>query len=196
MGKMDRRVRRTRAMLGQALRDLILDKPYDSITIQDITDAADLNRATFYLHYTSKDELLMASLEAQFDELVTRIEAETSGEMMWEDPLSAQIIFEFVAENADLFQVLLGEHGQGYVMHRILQYIALKDEWEMRQVYADEMMAIPIPILARHFAGSLFSLVSWWMENDMPYSAEYMAETIQQLCLQGVMPVLKIEKQS
>lgn len=195
MEKMDRRVRRTRAMLGQALRDLILEKPYDSITIQDITDAADLNRATFYLHYTSKEELLMASLEAQFDELVARIEAESSGEMMWEDPISAQIIFEYVADNADLFKVLLGEHGQGYVMHRILEYIATKDEWEMRQVYTDEMMAIPIPILARHFAGSLFSLVSWWLENEMPYSPEYMAETIQQLCLLGVRPLFENEEQ-
>ena len=195
MEKMDRRVRRTRAMLGRALRELILEKPYDSITIQDITNVADLNRATFYLHYTSKEELLMASLEAQFDELVARIEAESSGELMWEDPISAQIIFEYVADNADLFKVLLGKHGQGYVMHRILEYIALKDEWEMRQVYTDTMMAIPIPILARHFAGSLFSLVSWWLENEMPYSPEYMAETIQQLCLQGVRPLFENEEQ-
>jgi AcrR family transcriptional regulator len=190
MEKIDPRKRRTRTMLGQALRNLILEKPYDAITIQEITDKADLNRATFYLHYASKEELLMASLEAQFDELVTHMEAEANGEPLWADSLAAQIIFEYVAENAALFTVLLGEQGQGHVMHRILTYIAQKEEEEMRQVFADSQMTIPIPILSRHFAGSLLSLIGWWLENDMPYSPTYMAETMQQMCLVGVLPIM------
>jgi len=190
MEKVDRRVRRTRALLGQALRDLILEKPYESIIIQDITDQADLNRATFYLHYASKEELLMDSLEEQFDALVEQIEAEKNGRPMWENPATIRIIFDYVAENAELFRVLLGPQGQGYVMYRVLNYIAQVDEEELQEAFGKDALPVPDAILARHFAGSLFSLIGWWLEHDMPYSPTYMAETLQQLCAVGVMPVL------
>lgn len=188
--KLDRRVRRTRNLLGTALQALVLEKPYETITIQDITDRADLNRATFYLHYASKEELLMDSLEAQFDALVARMEAEKNGRPSWETPATAQIIFEYAAQNADLFKVLLGEHGQGYVMYRVLNYIAQEDEAELAEAFGPDGLPIPYPILARHFAGALFALISWWLENDMPYSARYMAETLQQLCLGGAVRLL------
>lgn len=190
MEKVDRRVRRTRALLGQALRDLILTKPYETITIQDITNQADLNRATFYLHYASKEELLMDSLEQQFDALVERLEVEKNGRPMWENSVTMRLIFEYVAENARLYKVLLGPQGQGYVMYRVLNYIAQVDEGELQAAFGDDALPVPNVILARHFAGALFALIGWWLEEDMPYSPTYMAETIQQLCLVGVMPVL------
>ena len=72
MEKVDRRIRRTRNQLGQALRELIIEKSYEAITIQDIADRADVNRATFYLHYGTKEELLVTSLTEIFDELVVQ----------------------------------------------------------------------------------------------------------------------------
>lgn len=191
MEKVDRRVRRTRALLEEALRGLILQKPYDAITIQDITDEADLNRATFYLHYANKEELLMGSLEAQFDELVQRMEAGKGGKMPWDDPAAARILFEYAAENAALFTVLLGQNGQGYVMHRIIAYIARYDQQFLCQAYDENTLAVPAPLLAQHFAGSLFALTLWWLENGMPYSAQYMAETMQRLCVLGMAPVME-----
>src|SRR5215217_6191503 len=64
MAKIDRRVERTRERLQKALMDLIAERGYDSITIQDIVDRADLGRTTFYLHYNSKDDLFMSCHEA------------------------------------------------------------------------------------------------------------------------------------
>src|SRR5688500_14242093 len=57
MAKMDRRVQRTREVLQKALIELINDRHYDDITIQDIVDRANVGRTTFYLHYNSKEEL-------------------------------------------------------------------------------------------------------------------------------------------
>lgn len=185
MAKIDRRIRRTRAALAQALFVLILQKPYETITIQDITDQADLNRATFYLHYSSKEELLMASLEGQFDALVTRLQEEIV-ELPWQTPTAACIVFEYAAENEALFRTLLGKNGQGYVMYRILEYIARYDEALLQDVFKEETLAIPLPILARQFAGSLFSLLVWWLENGRPYPPLEMAKMLKQLCTQGV----------
>jgi type II restriction enzyme len=64
MTKTDRRVERTRELLQKALMELITERGYDSITIQDIVDRANLGRTTFYLHYNSKDELFMSCHEA------------------------------------------------------------------------------------------------------------------------------------
>ena len=188
---MDRRVRRTRTQLTQALYQLIQEKPYDTITIQDITDTADLNRATFYLHYGSKEELLLTSLEAEFDALVERIGAETIEGPHWEDPFAMQLVFDYVAERPALYKVLLGSNGHGYVMRRVLDYIARYDEFDLRTVFADDELNVPIPILARHAAGSLFSLIVWWLEEDLPYTPAEMAQMAQQLCFVGVHATMK-----
>lgn len=191
---MDRRKRRTRKMLGKALQELILEKSYESITIQDITDRADLNRATFYKHYTNKEELLGGFLEIQFDQLVQRIKEETSDDVHKNLKISVTIVFEHAAEYADLYKVLLGPNGQGAVMHRILNYIARYDEVWLGKEFADTAMPIPLPILARHFSGSLYSCVTWWLENDMPYSIAYMAEKLEKMCLTAVYQMIEVEK--
>src|SRR5688572_30831151 len=75
--KLDRRVVRTRGMLQRALLALMSEQSYDTISVADITDRADLRRATFYLHYRDKEELLVATLEGMFNELVAQVETVT-----------------------------------------------------------------------------------------------------------------------
>ncbi|MBK9051313.1 MAG: TetR/AcrR family transcriptional regulator [Chloroflexi bacterium] len=187
MEKVDRRIRRTRNQLGQALRELIIEKSYEAITIQDIADRADVNRATFYLHYGTKEELLVTSLTEIFDELVVQMEAQAEGKPPWESMVHAEILFEHIAENFALYQAVLGQNGLGYVMHRILAYIAAHEEKELRAYFGDAAAPpLPIPILAHHVAGSIFALASWWVENNRPYSPTEMAVMLQQLCVQGM----------
>src|SRR6478752_8408264 len=58
----DRRVARSRRALKEALTDLILERGYEAVTVQDVIDRADVGRSTFYAHYMDKDDLLMAIL--------------------------------------------------------------------------------------------------------------------------------------
>jgi AcrR family transcriptional regulator len=67
---LDPRIRRTRQLLHQALANLMQTKEFDKISVQDITDAATLNRATFYDHYPDKFALLKAMVGARFHELL------------------------------------------------------------------------------------------------------------------------------
>ncbi len=59
--RLDRRVQRTRKLLRESMMALILEEGYDAISIQDITDKANLGRATFYLHFKDKDEVLSSA---------------------------------------------------------------------------------------------------------------------------------------
>ena len=187
MKKLDRRVVRTRKQLAAAMLSLLVTKDYDEVTVQDITEEADLNRATFYLHYGSKEELLVAALEARFDELVTRINREWSVEDNWHDPADFQVVFEHAAEYAPLYKVLLGDKGRAHVINRIIDYIT-----EVQCAICQEQfpnlpdMSIPLELINRHVAGSMYALLSWWLKNDMPHSAEFMANATMRLCMQGI----------
>ena len=61
---LDRRIQRTRQLLREALFALIVERGYEAITVQDITERANLGRTTLYLHYRDKEELLKASIKA------------------------------------------------------------------------------------------------------------------------------------
>src|SRR5438067_9701914 len=103
MKRVDPRVVRTQQMLRDALIALILEKGYDAITIQDITDKAGLRRATFYLHYKDKEELLFAILGETFDELVCKIDQLRMQLITPEAEMAMHlIIFKHAQENADL----------------------------------------------------------------------------------------------
>ncbi len=191
---MDRRKKRSRTMLGQALLALVREKKFEQITIQDITDRADLNRATFYLHYGSKEELLADSLEAYFDELVQQISTKTMNKPIWENPEADEMVFNHVAEHADLYRVLLGENGLGYVINRVIDYIAQYSELQLRMGLGTAVPQAPIEIMARHVAGSLYAIITWWLMNDMPYTPQQMAQMSTRLCVTGTVPQLATSK--
>ncbi len=186
-GDGDRRVRRTRAALSEAILSLLLEQAYETITIQEIAERADLNRATFYLHYGSKEELLVAALEEQFDALVAEGPSASPEQPIWSIEEDIQQTLDYVAEHAALYKVLLSERGTAYLMNRIVDYIAAYSERELRASLPPGATTVaPLPIIARHFAGSFFALLVWWLQNDRPRPAAEMAEMIKNLCVGGL----------
>src|SRR5215204_5182741 len=148
--KLDRRVRRTRRRLRDALIELILEKGYDNITIQEITDRADLSRATFYLHYEGgKDELLAISLEEMFDELVESVEGlvyQQSLDTAEQNPPSL-LAFKHVAEYHKLYKSLLGDKGVTSVIYRTLNYIARISLKQLENLKSERQLDnTPVPI--------------------------------------------------
>ena len=76
---LDPRVRRTRQMLRQALRKVLAEKEFEEISVQDITEAATLNRATFYDHFADKFALLECMVGGEFHELLAEREIQFDG---------------------------------------------------------------------------------------------------------------------
>jgi len=166
----------------------VQERKFEQITIQEITDRADLNRATFYKHYGSKEELLADSLESYFDALVEQITPLTLEKPIWDNPKADEMVFEHVAEHAELYRVLLGENGMGYVINRVIDYIAEFSELQLKAGFGSIEPHTPFAIMARHVAGSLYALVTWWLMNDMPYTPREMAEMTTRLCVTGTVP--------
>lgn len=175
--KVDRRVRRSRRLLGDALLQLVTEKPFGEVSVQDIADRADMNRATFYLHFHSKEELLLHALTERFDELVGSFGEISVDRPLWSEPQMDVLVFNHVAENARIYKALLGDPNLGLVIHAIIGYVATFNEQKFQaSLPPDTQPMIPIPILAQHIGGSLYALIHWWLRHDMPYSPTEMAE--------------------
>ncbi len=71
--KEDQRVRRTRDRLGDALMELLVQKPFDDITVQDVLARAGVSRSTFYTHYRDKNDLFLSDAEDFFEAMATAL---------------------------------------------------------------------------------------------------------------------------
>jgi AcrR family transcriptional regulator len=70
LNSLTERGKETQRLLGEILLKLITEKGYDKITVKDITDKANIDRTTFYLHFKDKDDLFLKSQQQIIDELI------------------------------------------------------------------------------------------------------------------------------
>ena len=193
--KMDRRSIRTRRALRQALIALILEKGYESITVQDITDRADLNRGTLYLHYRDKQDLLLSSSNDAYNELLaqfTPISAQNLSLDISERHLT--IVFQHVAANADYYRVMLVEYGVPAFITRLRHLVS---QVSLERLEALRMLVpskpFPSELIAGFSGGAIIGVLEWWLENDMPMTAEELARYTVQLTVSGLYPTLGMD---
>jgi AcrR family transcriptional regulator len=179
--KEDRRRKRTRQMLSDALTALILEKGYDDVLIQDITDKANLSRATFYLHFVNKEDLLMYSLRSVFDGLVEQLGPLSKDDLTWEGAPPSLVAFRHAGENRDLYRVMLRARSMGVILDRIRDYLAQVIRQQIEVAVPQMTFPVPIDVLSQHMGASLLGLITWWLETSAPYSAEQMAQMYHQM---------------
>lgn len=182
----DRRVQRTRQLLRDTLMALILERGYDAITVQDITDRANLGRATFYLHFKDKEELLTTSLMEIYDDLkraVEPIDPAATGQN-----IPALLVFRHAAQHRNLYRVMLSGQGAAALTRSVHRYVVATILKRLHELVPADRLPLPAAIIAEHVAGSLLALVTWWLENDMPHPPEQMAHYFRQL---AILPLLE-----
>ncbi|MBB6347497.1 AcrR family transcriptional regulator [Nonomuraea muscovyensis] len=186
MAATDRRVRRTRELLRRALVELILEKGYDRITVQDIIDRADVGRSTFYAHYTDKDDLLLSNLEelaATFEEHMERHFASRA------EPNPVLAAFQHADRQRDLYKALAGRRGAEVMRAGLRRRITEVLTRRMPEFLPHRDGAVPMDVTMEFLLASLLGLLVWWLDNDVPYTAEEMAEMYMRLIVPGVRAV-------
>lgn len=181
--RFDRRVVRTRKLLREALLSAILEDGYDAISIQDITDKANLGRATFYLHFKDKDELLLDVVDQLLSDFLSQTPQFTQDQWQMNDPKPITMLFDFASEHYDLYRILKISSG-GITAARQLHTTIGEKIKSCIQNDIEEFNTIPqVPIdfIANHFAGSLLATIFWWLDNDLPYTIDQMATMFQQV---------------
>jgi AcrR family transcriptional regulator len=169
----DRRVRRTEQALVHALVQLVLEKRYDAITIQNLLDRADVGRSTFYSHYRGKDDLLLTSFRCMLDQL---------DQMMERDGAPAtrvapvRELFTHVGAFRSFERALARAHMLDRQYRVGVEHMSAAIARRLAAVPAKPGDHTPAPVKAQALAGALFALLRWWVENDSPYSPEQMDE--------------------
>ncbi len=183
MTKTDRRVERTRELLQKALIELIGEREYAAITIQDIVDRAGVGRTTFYLHYNSKDELFISCHEAilsefHFGPLCPRSREEL---LSPEAPPGMTSAYRHLEEaRAMLSPIFQGKDGL-LIVRRIRDRSAQEIEANLRAAFAEADCTIPFDVLANYLAGAQIALTHWWLERRQPHTPETLAHTFHRL---------------
>ena len=198
----DRRVRRTRKALQDALISLILEKGYDSVTIEEITDRADLGRTTFYLHFKDKEELLLQAVDSIAEDFLAKhsdgLDRDLSSDITLEslrinlDERILYHVFEHARENADLYKVMLRGEGSSKTTERMR--VLISDEAIKRLKNHPKLgLKVPLNFFGAYFAGALIEVVTWWLEHDQPYDVKSMVEYFQQLFIFGAMDTVYLK---
>ena len=187
--KADRRSQRTRQLLEGALVALLIEKPYDSIAVQDIIDRANVGRSTFYAHYRDKEDLLASSFGRVLDGMGQHLDLSHDGSSAIFPTLE---LFRHVQEHYHLYTALLWGRGIDVLFKVGQQSMSQIVERRIAALVADgPPPGVPLPILSNYLSGTLATLLKWWLDNKMPYPPERMDEVFQQLIMPGVWAVLR-----
>jgi AcrR family transcriptional regulator len=175
MSRHARRKLRTRQALKASAVALLVEKGYDALTVQDITDRLDLARATFYVHFRDKDEIVWALAQDSFAALAERLgEVNEPDAAAWHRRKLA-LVFSYVAEQRALFQVMLGERGHITLIRRLAATMAEIIAGDLART-APQARAMH-PLAAQFLAGAMIQTITWWLERGLPESPDVLAES-------------------
>jgi AcrR family transcriptional regulator len=180
MAKADRRVQRTRDLLQKALIELIAERGYDALTIQDIVNRANVGRTTFYLHYNSKDELFLSCHEAIVSEFhVGLLHPLTRQELLSSEiPPEISSAYRHLEEGrALLYPVFHGKDSQ-LILRQIRDRSAREIEANLRTIFEENESKIPLDLLANYLAGAQIALMQWWLEKRRPHTPGDLTRTL------------------
>lgn len=198
--KVDRRVQRTREALRQSLQDLALEKGFDAVTVEELTERANVGRTTFYLHYHDKEDLLLECVGTLVDDLVGHISnlPMTAWKMSEGEPAEPiALTFEHAAEHADLYRLILRGEGTFPMAKRLRSIIVGATRGFLEYKIDHDRLTldpdIPMDAFSSYLAGSWTGTISWWLEQELPYPPREMARIFQAMFFRGALGVLQIE---
>ena len=188
---MDRRVRKTKALLRQGLAQLMQTKNLRDITVRELADLVDINRGTFYIHYKDIYDMIGQIEEEMFEEFDTLIRHHTIDELQKGDTLLFTDLCDYMAKNADMCIPLLGENGDPSFVFRMKKLVRTKclDEY-MKIFHKGEDNAFDY-YYAFVVSGCL-ELFKEWLRKGMPESPEEMSRLTSQIVMDGLANLEKI----
>ena len=213
---LDRRVQKTRKLLQDALIELVAEKSYESVSIREILERANVGRSTFYAHFQDKDQLLhsiLDRLDGLFEQheklfLDAKKNFGNADIMNLTHEFSPTVsLFQFVGQNHRFFKAMLGNRGYGIFAKPVYDYVFahvhgiftkpihndvfahLHGPFKMLRL-REKYGSLESEIAAHYFVSALMGILVWWVEKDMPCTAEEMDRLFRQLAIPSFGQVL------
>jgi len=182
----DRRVRRTRGLLQDALMSLMAEKGYEAITVQEIIDRADVGRATFYAHFADKRTLLASRLEDLRESLLQR-QRETLGRGGRSAlPLSfSRALLDHAADGLPLWKAIAGAESGAFVLRRLHEMVADLVRMDLIAMGMTRPSAHR-ELVTQHVTGAFMAVLTWWLDTGAKQSAADVDEVVRRLVMEGL----------
>ena len=168
---MDRRQQKTRAAIFSAFTSLLAEKSYSKITVQEIIDAANVGRTTFYAHFETKDDLLKELCEELFGHIISSAMDCTHTHGLYSDGNAPESVFCHLlqhlqendnniigllsCESSEIFLRFFKDSLNGLIRSQFVN--------QDRKANTD----IPQDFLINHISGSFVEMVLWWIKSRM-----------------------------
>src|SRR5262249_52321613 len=182
--KIDRRIKKTRDRLGDALVSLMQEKPFGTITVQDVLDRAGVSRSTFYVHFTDKNDLLMSDVDEFFEAVSTALSARGDKS---DRVFPVREFFAHIVEARRFVNALAASGKWQENLELAKGHFARGIERRLAELPRGH--SIPIanrPAIAFALAGTLLALLAWWLDHGSRDSPAHMDDNYHQLVWSGV----------
>lgn len=163
-GRVDPRIARTRRSLQEALFELARERELDDISVADIAERAEVNRSTFYQHYSDKDTLLADAIDAVVEDAGGALPILT--EITSEPPAILVQYLKHVEDNATVYTRIFGDHGSPVAVARLRDRIRLIVTDAAAHSHKDLYNEVPPDVLAAGLAGSVLAVLEEWLRRD------------------------------
>ena len=190
-GRPDRRIRKTRRALKEGLTDLILEKGYEAITVQDIIDWADISRSTFYSHFTDRDDLLLA--------ILSDLQALGPDTSRWkaDDPAFGWTLelFKQFGAGKRLAKALTTSQSGALARRETTRWLEDLARAELGRLRAPRRLdPVKFETVVRFIVGTFIGFLDWWMREENEHlPAEAVDHAFRSLVLPGVANVLDLD---
>jgi len=169
----DLRSRRTRKWLQEALLVLMKEKSFREIQIREIADRAQVSRPAFYLHFHSKEELLLSHVDAVFEEFHTELSSEVAAGNIDRKKFSI-MLFKYWEQYAETLRMVIQAGNPDILLERLKEYIGVI----MKEIAAKTRKPAIDPrlqeLIVGYVAGGAYMLLTQWINSKMPFSAQQM----------------------
>lgn len=191
--KEDRRVRYTKMVLKESFIDLLEKQAITRISVKDICEGADINRATFYAHYSDPYDLMKQIENELFENLEKHLAVYTGDQTSILPVDTVEHIFDYIRENAKICKLLLGERGDLNFQKRIFQLVYDRFMLEMARRY--DMSPEDAEYLYAFILTGCVGVIQKWLNDNIRKSPRYMAETIINLTMSVSGPIMRPTEQ-
>lgn len=175
-------IEKTKEKIQKSFLQLLKEKNFMKVSVQDITTVANINRGTFYLHYQDKYDLLNQMEESLLNGLEMHLECLKPDILLLEAEkgkvsMHSVEVFHYIQMNAERFQVFLG--GNNHIcFHKRLKHFFINHfaEKMMKNEMFFKGLTVPQNYLSSFATSAFLGLIEQWFDNDLAESPSEMAE--------------------
>lgn len=193
----DRRVRKSKRAIKQAFIQLLKENNLDRITIQQISDLADVNRGTFYLNYEDKYALLDEMEKEQIEEIkkfvdIRKMDLSTKTSDRFIEDFANKIIknvITHIEHNIEFYQVILNLERKSQIEEQLADIVRSNLKHLIGE--KDHVFGIPENYYLSYVIGSLMSMIKYWVSDENRVSVDELVNYVSTIASTGPLSIMK-----